>query len=367
MRVKPFTDQGHYTEVHNLAFDYIMPRVSGSAWKVLCFIIRQTRGWGKKSEFLPYEAIKTGTGIKTDATVSKALQELMHEANWGSPIILKQDAETRGVSQREPTRYALNRAFEIRTQGELVLQKMKDENSETRSSKNEGRNEVRPSKNEASRSSKNEGRKTAPYKDTRGFTEERSEESYYVNEEEEERVREDISSSSSPSSSSSSSSNSDVSNLLSPLPLLSNPPVFAALCDVCKFSPDSVTPKNLERMPLLIKWLRETEGGFSDDEIAAKIRAYFAHWDLEKPPHLAQIRSEWRRMKSLHEKRTVLQAQQENQPDKNQNGSYPKPDYTNGIRESAAERRSREKGDIYEDLQRRERELNERKQRLGIT
>ena len=102
--IKPFHDQGHYTEVHNMAFDYIMPRVSGSAWKVLCLIIRKTKGWGKRSDEISYSQIKDGTGIKNDLTVKKALGELLKLG-----CILKRAGET----QFKPTRYALNRNFAI--------------------------------------------------------------------------------------------------------------------------------------------------------------------------------------------------------------------------------------------------------------
>jgi hypothetical protein len=102
--IKPFQEQGHYTEVHNLAFDYIMPRVSSSAWKVLSLIIRRTKGWGKKFDEIPYAQIKEGTGIKSDPTVDKALKQLRQMG-----CILSK----KGATQFESTKYMLNRNFTI--------------------------------------------------------------------------------------------------------------------------------------------------------------------------------------------------------------------------------------------------------------
>jgi phage replication O-like protein O len=104
--IKPFADQGHYTEAHNLLFDYIMPRISANAFKVLCLILRRTKGWGKASDAISYAQIKDGTGIKSDATISRAIGELL-EMN----CILNKANPT----QRVTSRYALNRGYTIPT------------------------------------------------------------------------------------------------------------------------------------------------------------------------------------------------------------------------------------------------------------
>lgn len=74
--VRPFDTRDSYTKMHNYAFDVIMPQLSGNTWKVLCFIIRKTKGWGKDAERLSYPTIKAGTGIASDTTLSKAIKEL---------------------------------------------------------------------------------------------------------------------------------------------------------------------------------------------------------------------------------------------------------------------------------------------------
>jgi hypothetical protein len=122
MRVKLFAESGHYTEMHNLAFDLIMPRVSANAWKALCLIIRKTKGWGKKSDELSYEQIKQGTGISSDTTVAKILAELQDVGQFGSPIILVRGSQKNGVTSHKANRYALNRNFFLEVSAEEIEQ-----------------------------------------------------------------------------------------------------------------------------------------------------------------------------------------------------------------------------------------------------
>ena len=42
--IRPF-DGGGWFSVHNAVFDVIMPRLSPTAWRVLCVVLRQTWGW----------------------------------------------------------------------------------------------------------------------------------------------------------------------------------------------------------------------------------------------------------------------------------------------------------------------------------
>lgn len=102
--IRPFSDQGHYTGVHNVVFDILMPRLSDTAFKVLCLIIRKTKGHDKRSDEIPYSAFFVGTGIKSSATVSKALKELL-ESEY---ILKKADGSKFGAA-----RYALNRRWEV--------------------------------------------------------------------------------------------------------------------------------------------------------------------------------------------------------------------------------------------------------------
>lgn len=74
--IKPFSRQGHFTIFDNFILDEIMPQLGPNAWKVLCFIIRKTIGWQKDNDSLSFSQIKTGTGIKNNTTVSKALNDL---------------------------------------------------------------------------------------------------------------------------------------------------------------------------------------------------------------------------------------------------------------------------------------------------
>lgn len=124
--IRPFSEQGHYTEVHNLVFDYIMPRVSLKAFKVLCLILRRTKGWGKKNDEISYRQIKEGTGIKTNDTVSKALDELL---DFGCILRRKSD------EQFDTITYALNLKFEVPV--EEIYEQNPCSKNEQASSKNE--------------------------------------------------------------------------------------------------------------------------------------------------------------------------------------------------------------------------------------
>jgi hypothetical protein len=77
MKVRPFARHGHYTQMDNALLDYLMPVLSANAWKTLCFIMRQTAGKQKDEAQLSYATIKEGTGIASDATLSKTLAELV--------------------------------------------------------------------------------------------------------------------------------------------------------------------------------------------------------------------------------------------------------------------------------------------------
>ena len=74
--MKPFQRQGQSTAFDNAFVDHVMPALSGSAWKVLSFIIRRTIGHQKEWDKIAYSQIKQGCGISTNAAVRNALREL---------------------------------------------------------------------------------------------------------------------------------------------------------------------------------------------------------------------------------------------------------------------------------------------------
>lgn len=102
--VKPFHNQNGYTALNNYILDYIMPKLSPNAWKVLCFIIRKTEGWNKEQDKLSFSQIMTGTGIKNRSTVSSAIDELVNKKNYVN--LVKGDRITSNT-------YSLNTELEI--------------------------------------------------------------------------------------------------------------------------------------------------------------------------------------------------------------------------------------------------------------
>ena len=67
--------QDQFLALHNYLFDQIMPMLSASGWKVLCFILRRTRGYQSNDASLSYDDIQLGAGIARK-TVSDALKEI---------------------------------------------------------------------------------------------------------------------------------------------------------------------------------------------------------------------------------------------------------------------------------------------------
>jgi hypothetical protein len=102
-RVHPFAEQGNWTAVHNSVFDVMMPELPPNAFKVLCFVIRKTRGWKKDSDQLSYTQIAAGTGIKSPSTLREALKSLGERGYILASSKSKWDA----------TSYRLNTALEI--------------------------------------------------------------------------------------------------------------------------------------------------------------------------------------------------------------------------------------------------------------
>ena len=102
--IKPFHNQNGYTAFNNYILDHIMPSLSPNAWKVLCFIIRKTSGWQKPSDDISFSQIRDGTGIGSDPTVLKSLEELEQNQH----III-----TRTDEQWKSNNYRLNLDFSI--------------------------------------------------------------------------------------------------------------------------------------------------------------------------------------------------------------------------------------------------------------
>jgi phage replication O-like protein O len=101
--IRPFDPDKNYTQFHNYVLDTIMPQLSGNTWKVLCFIIRKTKGWNREEEQLSYSTIREGTGIKSDTTLSSVLRELV-----ALDYIHVQDS-----GQWKAHVYSLNTEFEV--------------------------------------------------------------------------------------------------------------------------------------------------------------------------------------------------------------------------------------------------------------
>jgi phage replication O-like protein O len=117
-KIKPFDVHRNYTAIHNAVLDFIMPRLSGSEWKVLCYIIRHTTGFQQESDRISYSQIAggklaanghrhdAGAGVKSSTTISEALKTLV-----AAGYIFKSP----GGERWEATTYTLNLNFELET------------------------------------------------------------------------------------------------------------------------------------------------------------------------------------------------------------------------------------------------------------
>jgi len=76
-KIRPFADEDGYTSFSNYMLDVIMPSLPANAWKVLCLIVRKTRGWQKDMDRMSYSQIEAGAGIGSSATVSTAIKVLL--------------------------------------------------------------------------------------------------------------------------------------------------------------------------------------------------------------------------------------------------------------------------------------------------
>jgi hypothetical protein len=116
MSDKPFQEQYKFTQVHNYIFDRLMPVLSPNAFKVFMYIVRHTRGMtdehGNRVKVvrLRYAAIKEGTGISGNITLSWALRELRH-----FDLITVDEGH-----EREANKYAINEDHESKSEIDLL-------------------------------------------------------------------------------------------------------------------------------------------------------------------------------------------------------------------------------------------------------
>ena len=77
MNIKPFDKpEQDFTMLHNSVFDLVMRQCTPSEWKVLCAILRKTRGWQKESDYVSYSQLSEITGISSYSTIKKAINGL---------------------------------------------------------------------------------------------------------------------------------------------------------------------------------------------------------------------------------------------------------------------------------------------------
>lgn len=101
--VHPFAPPAtQFVMVHNYIFDAVMPDLPPNAWKILCFILRKTRGWNKDDDLISYTQIIDGTGITSPATVKRNLD-----------ILIDKDYILAEKEAGETTRYRLNLSFAV--------------------------------------------------------------------------------------------------------------------------------------------------------------------------------------------------------------------------------------------------------------
>jgi len=170
-KIRPFDTPGTY--FHNYALDVIMPKLSHTGWKVLCVAIRQTWGWVDKTtpsgrrerDVISYSQFKEKTGIKSDATISKALKECLD-----AKYLLRFKVGEHPGTRKPIYAYALNTDYEVATSENEVEATSEIEVEPDPTSKNE---EAATSKNEVEATSEIEEtkeRKKKQKKDTGGVS-----------------------------------------------------------------------------------------------------------------------------------------------------------------------------------------------------
>lgn len=121
--MKPF-QMDAFTPVKNAVFDEIMPRVSPSAWKVLCVAIRQTWGWDdpssptgrRESDIISYTQFQEKTGISSRNAISAALKDLL-----GQGILLRVQIGKHPKTKKPIYSYHLNSDYELPNGMNIIL------------------------------------------------------------------------------------------------------------------------------------------------------------------------------------------------------------------------------------------------------
>ncbi len=105
---KPFQEAKNWLRVHRSLIQIVMLKLTGSEWKIFCFIMGQTLyEQSRDSEYeagLSYKDIMKGSGVKSSATVASSLKRLRD---------LKYIVVSEGSGDWESYRYSLNMQMEV--------------------------------------------------------------------------------------------------------------------------------------------------------------------------------------------------------------------------------------------------------------
>ena len=123
MKIKPFQRMNRFTLLDNYFWDHFMPTVPANAWRIFCYLYRQTAGWKREETALTLAQIQSGAGCKSPKTARKMIELL----------------QKRGVIIVKPgERYALNTNFEVKITGYA-----KNTSSTSKTAKNTVKNAVK--------------------------------------------------------------------------------------------------------------------------------------------------------------------------------------------------------------------------------
>ena len=125
MKIKPFQRVNRFTLLDNYFWDHFMPSVPANAWRIFCYLYRQTAGWGKEETALTLAQIQSGAGCRSPKTAKKMIELLQKRG----VIIVKFG-----------NRYALNTNFEVTITGKKSV---KNTDSAQKTVKNTVKNAVK--------------------------------------------------------------------------------------------------------------------------------------------------------------------------------------------------------------------------------
>jgi hypothetical protein len=112
----PYVTLAQYTRVNNHVFERILPNLSGNGLKILLVVLRQTWGYAdpgspsgrRRFDQISYSQFREKSGIKSDATVRRALQECLDAG-----CLLRKCVGADRRSGKPLYAYALNNALEV--------------------------------------------------------------------------------------------------------------------------------------------------------------------------------------------------------------------------------------------------------------